>query len=369
MDTFMQMDFLTFGNQRFTNLPTDLFSGSTEYNRLDIADVKFENQDNGKFLYVTACTTVHYCVHGHGTSNCDYGNCTCGTPLKCFLTTSCNTITVWVDDPTGSGLPGGGGGGGVPGPQPPIDPCTNGLGVFYRMAPGCLGGGDNDLPLLTPCRKLKDLFSPLKANVKPLITNGMYSYIDNSSTGEGGIYVKKDAQGNITTEIAPYTADEQVPIKSSALYYSAIHTHPKSAYPMFSWTDIYNLYLLEMNAALPFNRNHSSFLLVCEDENGVKQTYAIVFEDIGSMMEDVLNNPKYAGCTPLEICKEMDDKLKLKYDEEINKDNPNYERVFLQFNFGTNIGLYKANSDLTNWSKLSINEDSDTAIVNSNDCN
>ena len=60
---------------------------------------------------------------------------------------------------------------------------------------------------------------------------------------------------------------------------------------------------------------------------------------------------------------------RVKYDEEINKDNPNYERVFLQFNFGTNIGLYKANSDLTNWSKLSINEDSDTAIVNSNDCN
>ena len=221
----------------------------------------------------------------------------------------------------------------------------------------------------SPCVKLKNLLNPSKANIKPLITGGMYSYINNSSKGEAGIYLKKDAAGNITSEIAPYTDKKELPIKSSGLYYSAIHTHPKTAYPMFSWTDIYNLYLLEMNAAVPFNRGHSSFLLVCEDNNGVMQTYAIVFEDIGSMMEDVLNNPIYAGCTPEEICREMGKKIEKEYNTEQDKNSPNYERVFLQFNFGTNIGLYKANSDLTNWSKLSINENSDTAIVNSVNCN
>ncbi|WP_157761472.1 hypothetical protein [Chryseobacterium camelliae] len=50
----------------------------------------------------------------------------------------------------------------------------------------------------------------------------------------------------------------------------------------------------------------------------------------------------------------MDDQLKLAYDEESLKDNPNYESVFLQMNFGTNVGLYKANNDLTGFSKLQI---------------
>ena len=109
--------------------------------------------------------------------------------------------------------------------------------------------------------------------------------------------------------------------------------------------------------------------MICEDENGVKQTYAIVFEDIGSYVEETLNKPEFAGCTPKEICERMDKLLKDKYDDESDKSNPNYERTLLQFNFGTNIGLYKANSDLTNWSKLSINENSDTAIVNSVNCN
>ena len=84
------------------------------------------------------------------------------------------------------------------------------------------------------------------------------------------------------------------------------------------------------------------------------------------MMEDVLNDPKFAGCTPREICEEMDKKLQQLYFEESKKASPDYERVFLQLNFGTNIGLYKANTDLTNWSKLTINTNSDTATVNSN---
>jgi hypothetical protein len=50
--------------------------------------------------------------------------------------------------------------------------------------------------------------------------------------------------------------------------------------------------------------------LICEDENGVKQTYAIVFEDSGSYVEETLNTPEFAGCTPKEICERMDKLLK-----------------------------------------------------------
>lgn len=81
------------------------------------------------------------------------------------------------------------------------------------------------------------------------------------------------------------------------------------------------------------------------------------------------NTPENAGCSRQQLIKQMDANLKLKYDEESEKSSPNYERAFLQFNFGTNIGLYKANSDLTNWSKLTISENSDTAIVTPINCN
>jgi len=65
----------------------------------------------------------------------------------------------------------------------------------------------------------------------------------------------------------------------------------------------------------------------------------------------------------------MNDELNLYYAEELINNTKNYELAFLRFNFGTNIGLYKANSDLTNWSKLTISNNSDTATVISTNCN
>ena len=248
----MQMDFLTFGNQRFTNLPTDLFSGSTEYNRLDIADVKFENQDNGKFLYVTACTTVHYCVHGHGTSNCDYGNCTCGTPIKCFLTTSCNTITVWVDDPTGSGLPGGGGGGGgggVPGPQPPTDPCTNGLGVFYRMAPGCNTSGTSDFGdlIVDPCAKILTENTKAKNLLNIAVVNAQNTNMKtgiSSSTFEKAFTFGKDSSGSyqVSAIINGPAGGGSVPMPATNPNFTTeagVHNHDTTTYDVPSPGDIY----------------------------------------------------------------------------------------------------------------------------------
>lgn len=196
----------------------------------------------------------------------------------------------------------------------------------------------------------------------------MYDYINNSSSGEGGIYLKKDASGNIISEIAPYTAGNYVPIKTGGTYYSAIHTHPKDTFPMFSWTDIYVLYGLEMNAAT-FNNGQSIYMLVCEDDNGVKQTYAIMFENIGIMMEDVFTNPENIGCTHQEIKDKMNAKLEKLYKDELKKSTPDYESAFLQMTFGTNIGLYKADSSLTGFSKLQINSNTPNAVVNSINCN
>lgn len=63
MDTFLQMDFLCFGRQLYTNLPTDLYNGYGEYNRLDIMEVNKESIYNGKFMYNTICATIHVCAN------------------------------------------------------------------------------------------------------------------------------------------------------------------------------------------------------------------------------------------------------------------------------------------------------------------
>ena len=237
------------------------------------------------------------------------------------------------------------------------------------------GGGSGDdgyeypePPVETPCEKANALLDSTIANIKPLITGGMYDYINNSSSGEAGIWLQKDSQGNITSQIAPFTSNNNIEIKTGGNYYSAIHTHPNDTYPMFSWADIYVLYGLEMNSAT-YNDGQSSFTLVCEDDNGVKQTYIIMFEDIGAYMEDIFNNPGNIGCTHQEIIKRMDTELGERYKTEAKKNSPDYESVFLQLNFGTNIGLYKANSDLTGFSKLQIASNTPNAVVSSTNCN
>jgi hypothetical protein len=338
--------------------------------------------------------------HQHGEWNIgEWASCTASSPPSAYTTVHylCNSVSDGTSDGGGAGnVPGfpgnpgdgGGGGGGTDGGGfNPTEQC-NGNGVLtgpqHPNTDLGVTGGDGSIgndgvcsgiptqpntpPPPTPCERLGTLLDPAKLNLKELITSGMYAYINNSSTGEAAISFKREKTGIISSEVLPYTPGAKANIKTGGRYYCAVHTHPNSTYPMFSFSDIYALYKLEMNSGY-YNTGHSSFLLVCQDESGVKQTYAITFESVGLMMEDVFANPENIGCTEEEIVKQLDDALKLKYENEAEKSNPNYESVFLQFNFGSNIGLHKANTNLTSWSKLSIDTNSDTATVVSTNCN
>lgn len=156
MNTFIMMDYHTFGNEVFTNIPTDLFAGHKEgenNNRLiykgDHGDftntVEYNSEGKILVIYNTTCTTSWHCKNDKPIGYCD--GCS-----KCKSTTCSTTITTIFTDgnddfPTWEG----GGGGGTP--MPPKDPC--GLAsVFYRPAPGCGGGGT--IPEIdNPCKKTK----------------------------------------------------------------------------------------------------------------------------------------------------------------------------------------------------------------------
>ncbi len=243
MDTFLQMDFFTFGHQEFTNLPKDLYEGSTEYNRLNIMDAKKGTEQNKMFIYTTVCTTFHYCVHGQSASTCDYANCNCGGFIHCFLVTSCSTTATWIDDDPFPSFPGGGGGGGggTPGPAgiPPKDPCSLNT-VFYRLAPGCGGSnGNTEVSLLDdPCDKTRNLLQNADVNDK---INTLYAQSKLTPPNNGEKAFKSSADGSTTSPIivgGEHSADLG-DITGYAGYY---HNHTPKGVKMLSPPDIYKLF-------------------------------------------------------------------------------------------------------------------------------
>ena len=252
MDTFLQMDFFTFGHQQFTNLPKDLYKGSTEYNRLNILDAKIEAEQNKGFVYNTVCVQYHYCVHGQSVSTCDYSHCTCGGSLTCSLTTSCTTTSTWVDDPIGSGFPSGGvfsgGGGGIPMEHTP-DPCTQAK-VFYRVGLNCNAGGNIDIPIDNPCDKLTANLQKAKAlidqNDVKTKNDAMKANIL-TDTYEKAFYWGKDATGTVKTSNIFDGTGTNVNLAISGSQFTPeayIHDHPgaTNGYANFSSQDINKFY-------------------------------------------------------------------------------------------------------------------------------
>jgi len=202
--------------------------------------------------------------------------------------------------------PGGGtdnGGGGELCPDCPTDPTQqpcNGNGVSTGLIDPNTNigeGGCAGIPTvievpsvrITPCQRLNNLWDPTKANAKPLIISTMYEGAGKEK-GESGINFKRQQDGTITHENVPHTDSTATKFMVGGQYYLAIHSHPKIAYPMFSWSDIYAAFKLIVKAE-SYNRQHSALLLVCEDTSGVKQTYAITFETLGATIEERLADP------------------------------------------------------------------------------
>lgn len=264
---------------------------------------------------------------------------------------------------SGGGSGGGGSGSGSTPSEPAIEDTNNEILVVIPINPIDFDEVED------PCANLKNLFDPTKANIKPNILNDLQPNIAVNPSGEKGVLLSMSPKGVPTNIIIPSVPEPPLPITAGGNRYSAIHTHPLDTYPMFSWTDVLVLNTLNNNVA-PHNQGLASFLLVCKDDNEVFQTYAIVFDpnSLNETIDQFMNNPENIACTVEEISNKENGKLKIEYDTEYDGPNPNYERVFLRSIFNTNVSLYKANSTLTNWSKLSLSNNTATAIVKKINC-
>jgi hypothetical protein len=129
---------------------------------------------------------------------------------------------------------------------------------------------------------------------------------------------------------------------------------------MFSWSDVLHLYNTQKRIAT-HNNGLATFLLLCKDDFGVEQLYAISINNVAEFnnkMESIIHSDEYDGCDLINIQNDYDDII----GEQFEKDN-NYERQFLKMFQSYNITIAKANSQRTNWSILSVNTLSPSLIA------
>ena len=152
----------------------------------------------------------------------------------------------WVRDTSGCGdgldsggggssgpvdLTGGGGTGGTTGgvETPPNNTGNNNPIV---TAPVLELEEENETPVvqIPPCEKLKNLLKKPKPDIKSTIINNLIPNIGINPYGEKAAYLQKSPDGTMGTTISLPTTKGQIGIRTGGNYYSAIHTHPESAY-------------------------------------------------------------------------------------------------------------------------------------------
>jgi len=320
----------------YNGFDMDLFQGTKsitpiEYNANTV-------DSTAKIVYVEECTDVviwHcYGPAGHTSSE----GCTMGYAT---IETICYDVAV----NTGGGLPGDGAGGS--------------LSDIIVTAPNSGGGNGsiNNTSMTNHCNSLKDKIDPTKANLKPVIDNLKTTL---NQPGENGATFHKDENGNFLPPTnLPATTTLSIPMPHGGTIYGNVHTHPYTGSPMFSFADVFKL-AQTYQECIPSNRNEVVMMLVVEYSPGVYETYAIVIDEPATFFDMVVNtmNSVPDVTTDKERINALDVELGSKYEK-----NTNYERTFLQHFAGFGMSLYKANQDLSKWSKLTCAE-SDTLNPN-----
>lgn len=217
----------------------------------------------------------------------------------------------------------------------------------------CRTGNCIEADIETPCDKLNELFdsSPGKPNLKPILVALQGTLPQN---GENGRTLKKTETGQFGAPSIPATNNNAINGPVGLLIFGEIHTHPfqgpHAAYPMFSWTDVHRLLEIYDHTAV-YNQPDVVVMLVTQDDAGVNQVYSLVIDDVIAYKNMI--NQKLNELNLLLPYERKLDKLNEVLGDRYFSDN-NYERAFLEHFADFNVSLYKADSSLTNWEKLSL---------------
>lgn len=245
------------------------------------------------------------------------------------------------------------------------------LGDGFSTGPHGGGGGGSDLTPPNPCVNLKKHLSAttgikLKSPAILPFLNGQLS-----QPKEYGFYFKKE--NNVYTPYQSYNATtDKITMKVGENYFCSIHTHPyPTGNPMFSWEDVYTLQQTFQYATQELTEEVTVYL-VCTDNYGANQLYALKIEDFSTfsdfIVDDISNTvtpQDLAGLTTdedraKEILKIMNAK---QHKYNLKNPNMNQEIPFLNYFAGSGASLYKANGTLTNWDKITLSNNPTNPIT------
>lgn len=195
------------------------------------------------------------------------------------------------------------------------------------------------------------------ANVKPDLEN-LISQTSIEELGETGVSFKKNSSEYYSLDL-PTSTTHNIAIPVGVDVYAAAHNHRFTSHSMFSWYDIDTLRALYQNARSDIKESVTFFLVATPTAVSIPEVHALVIDDWVAFRNKyntelaniVSSTPTLNMFSPLEDqLKELDKKL----GNEYLKNSDNVIKVFLEHFQDFNVSLYKANDDISNWSKLEL---------------
>lgn len=302
----------------------------------------------------TGCTTIFtWVIKCNRKGRCSTGICDrCSICLKTDSERICGKDDGGYGDDAGKPLEPIEGGGGSSNIKPGL---TKGEVVVTLPSPG-----NTD----TPCRQLKSLLEPdpdnkqLVPNIKPQIL--WLQELVNEKV-EYGVEIKKGVNFNGDMVYTPTQVESEssseVTLNTGNRMMGWLHSHPKSGFGMFSFQDL--KFLKEAYEETSEDNKAEIFtIMVCRDKTDPTKinTYAIKIDDIaalGAKIDAIWNNPDYFSVSE----KEKIDAIHFNQGKKYHSYEDELEFSFLMQFTDSGISLYKADEQLTTWTKLELEPD------------
>ena len=220
-------------------------------------------------------------------------------------------------------------------------------------------------PFIQNCNELQELLDnpDIKAQIQELQQN---SVVNNDDYNKEKGFNLQDDGGNLVPDGITEGQGNGFKYSTFTNTYGGVHSHSKSQYPMFSVDDILNLYGFLSNLYGSIDNLPDSLPVhVLVTNQGV---YALKVNDAPNLIlfySSFLNGFKDLK-KQQRLLNRQYDKF---FDETTNQQGNSLEHqlAFLRYTQGNlGISLYKANDDLTNWTKQEITNDN--LDINSTNC-
>ena len=334
--------------QEFKSVNLNVSNSLTDIIPIDFDLNTLSTDLNSKTVY--GCTETWTWVSGEHDGNELHGALWKG---KC-LVSGCSYNGAWVltdiscgyhddgtggdatNNPTGNSTDGGGS-------------TTNGSNSNYDGSNTSIHGNGNIIALPAfadeeiaddPCISLQKLLDPTQCNISPKL-NSLGNMLDNAADNgaEQGFSFQINEDGNYVNPQIPNSGDGSIHLPTGMvgnnIVYGAAHSHIAGLIDMYSWSDVYFLITLYIDAP---NQVKSDIVFMLVTPSG--KCYALKIDNIRALHTFMIGQynqlkSEYPNWTEKEILTQLNE------DSSFSGDQDDLERKFLDFYKNAGISLYE----------------------------